>query len=94
MSQGTPGSEGEQGRRSPSGARITAADLLTLSRIPLAVAFVLVGSAGAQLVILAIVAATDLSAPARRAVDRAAMLARERSASLTLVYAVNAPALN
>lgn len=60
MSQGTPGSEGEQGHRSPPGARVTAADLLTLSRIPLAVAFVLVGGAGAQLVILAIVAATDL----------------------------------
>ena len=44
--------------------------------------------------IRSIVAATDLSAPARRAVDRAAMLARERSASLTLVYAVNAPALD
>jgi CDP-diacylglycerol--glycerol-3-phosphate 3-phosphatidyltransferase/cardiolipin synthase len=60
MSQGTPGSGGEQGHRSRSGARITAADLLTLSRIPLAVGFVLAGSAETRLVILAVVAVTDL----------------------------------
>ena len=60
MSQGTPGSGGEQGHQSPRGARITPADLLTLSRIPLAIGFVLAGSAGARLVILAIAAATDL----------------------------------
>ena len=41
-----------------------------------------------------IVAATDLSAPARRAVDRAAMLARAAGAPLALVHAVNASALN
>jgi nucleotide-binding universal stress UspA family protein len=41
-----------------------------------------------------IVAATDLSAPARRAGDRAAMLARAASASLSLVHAVSASALN
>ena len=51
---------GEQGRPSPSGARFTAADLLTLSRIPLAAGFVLASGAAARLVILAIVAATDL----------------------------------
>jgi nucleotide-binding universal stress UspA family protein len=44
--------------------------------------------------IRSIVGATDLSAPARRAVDRAAMLARELAASLTLVHAVNASALD
>ena len=44
--------------------------------------------------IRSVVAATDLSAPARRAVDRAARLARAESASLTLVHAVNASMLN
>ena len=39
--------------------------------------------------IRSIVGATDLSAPAHRAVDRAAMLAREASAALTLVHAVH-----
>ncbi|MEO8637229.1 MAG: CDP-alcohol phosphatidyltransferase family protein [Gemmatimonadales bacterium] len=60
MSQGSPGSEGEQGQSPPRRAGFTAADLLTLSRIPLAVGFVLAGSAGARLVILAIVAVSDL----------------------------------
>jgi nucleotide-binding universal stress UspA family protein len=41
-----------------------------------------------------IVAATDLSAPARRAADRAAMIARGVSASLTLVHAVSGSALD
>jgi nucleotide-binding universal stress UspA family protein len=41
-----------------------------------------------------IVAASDLSAPARRAADRAARLARATSASLTLVYAVSGSALD
>jgi nucleotide-binding universal stress UspA family protein len=41
-----------------------------------------------------VVAATDLSAPARRAVDRAARLARSASASLTLVHAVSGSALD
>lgn len=40
-----------------------------------------------------IVSATDLSAPARRAADRAAMLARAASASLTLVHALKGSAL-
>ena len=39
--------------------------------------------------IRSVIAATDLSAPARRAVDRAARLARAASASFTLVHAVN-----
>src|SRR5437868_14304923 len=41
-----------------------------------------------------VVAATDLSAPARRAVDRAARLARSVGASLTLVHAINASLLS
>jgi nucleotide-binding universal stress UspA family protein len=44
--------------------------------------------------IRSVVAATDLSAPARRAVDRAARLARSAGASLTLVHAVNASLLS
>ncbi len=44
--------------------------------------------------IRSIVAATDLSAPARRAVDRAAGLARSVSASLTLVHAFSGTALD
>lgn len=44
--------------------------------------------------IRSIVAATDLSAPARRAADRAAMLAQAAVTPLTLVHAVNASALN
>ncbi len=43
--------------------------------------------------IRAVVAATDLSAPARRAVERAARLAASAGASLTLVHAVSAPLL-
>jgi nucleotide-binding universal stress UspA family protein len=41
-----------------------------------------------------VVAATDLSAAARRAADRAARIARDASASLTLVHAVNTSALD
>ncbi len=44
--------------------------------------------------IRSIVGATDLSAPAHRAMERAAMLARDASASLTLVHAVHRPALD
>lgn len=43
--------------------------------------------------IRSIVAATDLSAAARRAADRAAMLARQASASLTLAHVVKDSAL-
>lgn len=41
-----------------------------------------------------VVAATDLSAPARRAADRAAMLAASASASLTLIHVVSGSALD
>ena len=41
-----------------------------------------------------IVAATDLSAPARRAVERAAMLAQAADASLTLLHVVNEAGLD
>jgi phosphatidylglycerophosphate synthase len=41
--------------------RWTAADLLTASRIPLAVAFVLVGSSEARIAVLALAAVTDLT---------------------------------
>jgi CDP-diacylglycerol--glycerol-3-phosphate 3-phosphatidyltransferase/cardiolipin synthase len=41
-------------------ARVTAADLLTLLRLPLAVLFLLIADSLARLVILAIAAATDL----------------------------------
>ncbi|MCC7326829.1 MAG: universal stress protein [Burkholderiales bacterium] len=41
-----------------------------------------------------LVVASDLSAPARRAADRAAMLARASSASLTLVHAISGSALD
>lgn len=41
-----------------------------------------------------LVVASDLSAPARRAADRAAMLAQASSASLTLVHAVSGTALD
>ena len=44
--------------------------------------------------IRSVVAATDLSAPARRAMDRAARLVRSTGASFTLVHAVNGPMLN
>ena len=37
MSQGTPGSGGEQGHQSPRGARITPADLLTLQTYDLVI---------------------------------------------------------
>src|SRR4051794_35248779 len=41
-----------------------------------------------------VVVATDLSAPARRAAERAARLAHAASASLTLVYVVSGSALD
>lgn len=41
-----------------------------------------------------VVAATDLSAPSRRAADRAARIARRASSSLTLVHAVSGSALD
>ncbi|MDH4347346.1 MAG: CDP-alcohol phosphatidyltransferase family protein [Gemmatimonadota bacterium] len=57
--QASPGS-GEEQARSRSRAAVTIADLLTLSRIPLAVAFVAVESRLVLLVILGVAAATDL----------------------------------
>lgn len=44
--------------------------------------------------IRSVVVATDLSAPARRAVDRAARLAKPLNASLALVHAINASMVN
>ncbi|HEU4829654.1 MAG TPA: CDP-alcohol phosphatidyltransferase family protein [Gemmatimonadales bacterium] len=55
MSEPSPPPMAEQGR-----AGVTLADLLTVSRLPMALAFVLVPSSGARLVILAAAAATDL----------------------------------
>jgi nucleotide-binding universal stress UspA family protein len=47
-----------------------------------------------MIVLRRVVAATDLSAPARRATDRAARIARRASSSLTLVHAVSGSALD
>ncbi|MGH7509504.1 MAG: CDP-alcohol phosphatidyltransferase family protein [Gemmatimonadales bacterium] len=55
MSEASPGPKGEQGR-----ARWTAADLLSLLRVPLAVAFVLVPDYGWRLAIVGAAALTDL----------------------------------
>ncbi len=57
--QGTPRPNGEQGHPSPR-AGITVADVLTLSRLPLAIAFLLLASAELRLAILGVAAATDL----------------------------------
>lgn len=59
-SQGTPPPGGQQGRGSRSGEAFTLADVLTLSRLPLAVLFLVLGDPGARLGILALAAATDL----------------------------------
>lgn len=58
-SQASPGGGGEQARRRAA-ASVTVADILTLARIPLAVAFVAVEHQLARLVILLVAAATDL----------------------------------
>lgn len=58
--QGTPRSGGEQGQPSPSRTGVTVADLLTLSRIPLAVMFLMVADATIRLIILLVAAGTDL----------------------------------
>lgn len=58
--QATPRSEGEQGHASPSPGRVTVADLLTLSRLPLAVLFVAENDNRVRLGILVLAAATDL----------------------------------
>jgi cardiolipin synthase len=59
-SQASPRAEGRQGQRSRALRRVTAADLLTLLRLPLAVLFVLVEDSLVRLAILAVAAATDL----------------------------------
>ncbi len=58
--QGTPRVTAEQGQPSPPRRRFTVADLLTLSRIPLALVFLLWPSPPARLAILAVAAGTDL----------------------------------
>ncbi len=58
--EASPRGGGEQGQPSPRRAALSAADLLTLSRIPLAAAFLLVSGALPRLLILAVAAATDL----------------------------------
>jgi CDP-diacylglycerol--glycerol-3-phosphate 3-phosphatidyltransferase/cardiolipin synthase len=55
VSEASPPPRAEQGR-----TRVTVADVLTVSRLPMALAFVLVPSSAARLAILAAVAATDL----------------------------------
>jgi phosphatidylglycerophosphate synthase len=55
VSEASPGREAEQGR-----ARWTAADLLSVLRIPLAAAFVLVSDTGWRLAIVGAAAVTDL----------------------------------
>ena len=57
--QATPRSEGEQGHPS-RGRGITLADALTLSRLPLAVLFLVIHPPHLRLLILAVAAATDL----------------------------------
>jgi CDP-diacylglycerol--glycerol-3-phosphate 3-phosphatidyltransferase/cardiolipin synthase len=59
-SQASPRGEGGQGQRSPNWGRVTAADLLTLLRLPLAALFLVVPGTLWRLVILAVAAATDL----------------------------------
>jgi cardiolipin synthase (CMP-forming) len=55
VSEASPAPEPEQGR-----SGVTVADVLTVSRLPMALAFVLVPSSAARLAILAAAAATDL----------------------------------
>ena len=59
-SQGTPRPEGEQGQPSPPRSGITLADVITLARIPLALAFLVLPEPIERLIVLAIAAATDL----------------------------------
>lgn len=59
-SQASPRGEGRQDRPPHSRWRVTAADVLTLLRLPLAVLFLVVEDAVARLVILAVAAGTDL----------------------------------
>jgi CDP-diacylglycerol---glycerol-3-phosphate 3-phosphatidyltransferase len=59
-SQASPRGEGLQGQRPPLLGRITAADLLTLLRLPLAVLFLIVQDGLVRLAILAVATGTDL----------------------------------
>lgn len=59
-SQGTARSEGEQGRRAPPRRGVTVADLLTLSRIPLAILFLVLTDPLVRVGILLVAAGTDL----------------------------------
>jgi CDP-diacylglycerol--glycerol-3-phosphate 3-phosphatidyltransferase/cardiolipin synthase len=58
--EASPRRGGEQGQPSPRRPGLSAADLLTLARIPLAAAFLLVPEAVARLLILGVAATTDL----------------------------------
>lgn len=59
-SQGIPRPEGEQGQASPPRAGVTLADVLTLARLPLAVAFIVLPTPLERLIVLAVAGATDL----------------------------------
>jgi len=59
-SQGIPRPEGEQGQASPPRAGVTLADLFTLARLPLAVAFIVLPTSLERLIVLAVAGATDL----------------------------------
>jgi CDP-diacylglycerol--glycerol-3-phosphate 3-phosphatidyltransferase/cardiolipin synthase len=59
-SQGTPRPGGEQGHGSRPRSGITLADLLTLARLPLALAFLLLPQPVERLIVLAAAAGTDL----------------------------------
>lgn len=59
-SQGTPRPEGEQGQPSRPRSGITLADIITLARLPLALAFIILPDQIERLVVLAVAASTDL----------------------------------
>src|SRR5512143_1451338 len=58
--QASPARGGEQGHPSPRHRGVTIADLLTLARLPLALAFLVIPDALARLLILGVASATDL----------------------------------
>jgi CDP-diacylglycerol--glycerol-3-phosphate 3-phosphatidyltransferase/cardiolipin synthase len=59
-SQGTPRPEGEQGQPSLPRSGITLADIITLARLPLALAFVILPDQVERLIVLLVAATTDL----------------------------------
>jgi len=59
-SQGIPRPEGEQGQASPPRRGVTLADVFTLARLPLAVAFIVLPTSLERLIVLAVAGATDL----------------------------------